>query len=107
MSDVTISLAPDGKLRLLIPSIANEFQTSSIDIAPTADGLRVIVRLLQARMKEKKAYIGTDAHPTRSQVDAWLAAEHAQRAAEAKERAAKALADIDVTLASLDLDLDL
>lgn len=107
MSDITLSLSSEGFLRLRIPSVVDETQTSSIDIAPSPEGVKAIIKILRARQREAKALIGTDAHPVRSQVEAWLAADRAQRAAERREAATKQLSALDVTLAALDLDLDL
>lgn len=103
MSAVTIALADNGGFVLTVPSDVNGSHT--VLVPPTPSGISVIKKVLTARERERDRRIGHTSSPTQAQVEAWLAEERRQRAAEA---AKKETALNQGILAGLDLgDLDL
>lgn len=72
-SELTIDLAPSGKLRL-------GFEGYSIDIPPTRAGIKYLVQILQARHdRGSSKKIAMPTSPTQAMCDAWLK-EEAKRA---------------------------
>lgn len=107
---VCISLSSTGFI-LDVPSVLDD-RTHEVEVPATEAGISIIRKILAARQREVRAYLGTVASPTQAQVEAWLRQDRAERAkakaiAETEketERAAAAKSVIgDIDLGELDL----
>jgi hypothetical protein len=96
-----ISLAPSGNFRLTIPSSAGG--SHSVEIPLTMDGVRLLKKTLEARVKEVRPTIGMIASPTAADIHKFLQSQADER----RERIAKraAIADDILELAGIELEL--
>lgn len=100
MKSLSLSLAPDGDLRLHLPSGRH------LDVAATEEGVRSLVRILRdnaSGVRDQPGYIGE--FPTQHVVNAWLRQDAARKQAEAKERAEAEAASLGINLDELDISL--
>lgn len=97
--EVSISLGADGNLILGIPSPEI---IHHLEVPCTEQGLRLIRKVLSARKRHGRTKISQEGNPTQWQVNAWLRAERAEAAREAKARQAEAMLE-GLDLMELDL----
>jgi predicted DNA-binding ribbon-helix-helix protein len=81
----TIDLAPSGAFVLGLPSTTSE-DFHHVNVPATADGIKILRKILAERQRETRKEIGNTASPIQVQVEAWLTAERRERAAEAKAK---------------------
>jgi hypothetical protein len=98
MKPLTISLGPEAQLIVTVPSPMSAL-THDIAIPLSVGGLRLLVKLLSERRKADDLRIGTQASPIQEQIDHWL------RMDRAETRAKPVLADLELTLEDINLDL--
>ena len=74
---LTLSLGQDGQLIASVPAIAGH-RASSFTVPETEAGMRVLMRVLTARLRSAQdgtaATVGTDGSPNVSMIEDWLRA---------------------------------
>lgn len=96
MTDITISLGPNGGFRCFIPSMTKE-GGHHVNIPLSTDGLKALRKLLIQREQAIKATIGQDASPTQQMIEQWLRQMQIDREASASAKIKEIVPEVDLS----------